>query len=84
MNGQRERQSTKTHCMGIRRNETTVNGRTVEMETNYDSSFVQWKRVTAADAAAAAGLRGKVPSNDQAEDSAGLGYPHPMVYYRGI
>ncbi len=65
-------------------NEATVNGRTVEMETNYDSSFVQWKRVTAADAAAAAGLRGKVPSNDQAEDSAGLGYPHPMVYYRGI
>ena len=39
---------------------------------NYDSSFVQWERVTAAVAAAAAGLRGEVPSNDQAEDSAGL------------
>ena len=51
---------------------------------NYDSSFVQWERVTAAVAAAAAGLRGEVPSNDQAEDSAGLGYPHPIVYYRGI
>ncbi len=61
-----------------------VNGRTVEMETNYDSSFVQWKRVTAVDPAAAAGSREKVPSNDQAEDSAGRGYPHPMVYYRGI
>ena len=42
--------------------------------------------VTAAVAAAAAGLRGEVPSNDQAEDTAGLGYPHPTgnVYYRGI
>ena len=59
---------------------TTVNRRT----TNYDSSFLQWERVTAAVAAAAAGLRGEVPSNDQAEDSAGLGYPHPIVYYRGI
>ena len=54
------------------------------MVTNYDSSFVQWERVTAAVAAAAAGLRGEFPSNDQAEDSAGLGYPHPIVYYRGI
>ncbi len=58
-------------------NETTVN-RTMTHRTNNG------KRVTAADAAAAAGLRGEVPSNDQAEDSAGLGYPHPMVYYRGI
>ena len=42
--------------------------------------------VTAAVAAAAAGLRGEVPSDDQAEDSAGLGYPHPrasIVYYIG-
>ena len=69
---------------GNSQNETTVNRRTVGMTDGYDSSFVQWKRVTAADAAAAAGLRGEVPSNDQAEDSAGLGYPHPIVNYRGI
>ena len=51
-----------------------------DWETNYDSLSVQWERVTAAVAAAAAGLRGEVPSNDQAEGSAGLGYPHPIVY----
>ncbi len=79
MNGQRKRQNVETHCTGTPELAERNHG-----QQDYDSSYVQWKRVTAADAAAAAGLRGEVPSNDQAEDSAGLGYPNPIVYYRGI